>query len=137
MYACESILVIKLGIEIRIRTADLTSTDIGPTHEPHIIIKQKIALSLAFAHQKCRGSTLSSLSKSLQIDIAQDIDIMDEEPFLSISKKRSSMLDSATSLQEFCPFIREIDVHTLRMSLTPIFNHIGKMVDVDDHIVET
>ena len=136
MNTCEGVLVIELGIEVGIRAPHFASRDVRPTHQTHVIIKEEITLRLPFAYQQGCRLAPSSFLEGRQVNIAQNVNIMDEKSVLCIAQKRCRMFDAATSLEQLLAFVAEKDSHTHWMLLAPLLYHVGKMVDVDNNICE-
>ena len=78
--ARESIHLIIFGIEIRIRTLHLARFYIRPSHQSHAVIKEQIALGLAFAHHQAGSNHIPALHlvEFLQIYITQNIHVVDK-----------------------------------------------------------
>ena len=82
MDSCKSELPTTCNIKCGIRRSHFTRLNIGPSHEPHVIIKKQIALGLALADKEC-GSVVDTLAiKLLQVNIAQNVDIVNENRFV-------------------------------------------------------
>ena len=47
------------------------------------------------------------------------------------------MFDAAARLEQLLALVGKVDVHAHGVLLAPVLYHVGKMVDVDDHIAET
>lgn len=120
-------------------TFHLARTDVSPADEAHFTVEDQVTLRLAFADQQRGLTALPCLPEVGQADVAEDVDVVDEEA-VGIYEQRSGMLDAATSLEELTTLVGDAEGHCITLhlgSMAPEVDHVGKVMDVDDQIVES
>ena len=136
--ALESQLAIALGIEGKAVGFHLSRSVVEPAVEAHVGIEEKLAGGGAFADQKGSiGTTCHMLViDGSQVDVAEDIDIVNEERLVTI-QEGPGLEDAATRIQQLIALVADVDVYAeVIVSLQEINDLLSEMVDVDGDIVE-
>lgn len=125
-----------------------TGLDVDPSHEQHVLVEDEIALRLAPTHEQLCASHLMRnaavgahhfLVKIIelgQVDIAQNVDIVDENRQVGAEEVRR-LTQSATCIEELVGLITDLYVESEVVVLFQIVdNLIGEVMDIDDEMVE-
>ncbi len=105
--------------------------------EPTILVKKKIARCCTVLDGKSRQSVVLfvEMDHLNEVDSADNVDVMDEEWLVGIAKKRCSLFESASGIEEVI-FIGDFDVHSeVFMASKVCGNHIREVMGIDDDIV--
>ena len=137
MNTCKSKSAILPCIQVGVWTLYLTRLYISPANQSHVIIEEQIPTGLTLRHQQCSCFPMGKELKGAQVGITENIHIMDKETLRSILQQVSRMFNASASFQKCRTFIAKPNVHTHRMLVHPLLNHVGKMMHIDNHITNT
>ena len=116
----------------------LASLYVCPSTQLHVgFLKHKIAFSLALADKQHGIGVLRLIVEGGQVNIAEDVDIMNEDRCLRM-EKWYCLLYASTCFEEHRAFIGDQNVDTeIVMFLQIIDNLFGEMMDIDNDSGET
>lgn len=119
-------------------TLHLTGLDVGPSHQSHGVVKDEITLRVTLTDEQRGVPTLARLPEGLQVDIAEDVDVVNEETsVVAIHEQRRSMTNATTRFEKQLAFVGKMDVEPLKFCcLAPLLDHVGKMMHIDDDVTE-
>ena len=74
--------------------------------------------------------------ESIEIQVCQDIGIMYKKRLVAL-QQRTGFFDTTTGIQQFTPFVTDMNIHTEVLVCTEeVYNLTSKMVDVYGDIME-
>ena len=122
-------------IQSGIGAFDLTGLYVGPTHQPHVIVKEEIPFSLSIAHQDSRDGTRPSLgNEPRDVQVREDIHIVDQER--TALQKASGMTYPTSSLTEQVPLIGDGNLDSKVVLLLQVIDYlVREMMDIHNHII--
>jgi hypothetical protein len=111
-----------------------------PAAQPAIFAEKQLSRRAAMLHREGRErmAVLMEVEHAPEINRADDINVMQKERLCEaievFAKKISGLFQPATRVEQYL-LARNPDVHTkVSVSREVIFDHLRKVVDVDDHV---
>lgn len=109
MYARERKHAAVGNIQVRVWTSYLARLNVCPSFQPHVVVKEQIALCLAAAYHERRGAVAVHGVQMCEVNVAQYVYIMYQHWFAAVEQRRGFLYASAR-VEQLVRLVRHPDV---------------------------